>query len=94
MQPVSPVVSRSEEERNESQFIDEWHQAKDRATAIVGRKFIMPVCIDTDADESTVRRYSRARSLFGALEFGLAPGGRLSVKLRDALTAELWSLRI
>jgi hypothetical protein len=87
-----PIVSLSEEARTEGVFIEEWRRALDRARGIDGRAFIVPVFVDADA-ESNLARYPRATRLFGAVDFGFAPEGRLSPKLESMIVRELRAFR-
>jgi hypothetical protein len=87
-----PIVSLSEEGRTEGVFIEEWRRAVDRARGIDGRAFIVPVFVDADAD-ADLARYPRARRLFGAVDFGFAPGGKLSPKLEATIVRELRAFR-
>jgi hypothetical protein len=87
-----PVVSVSEEARTEGVFIEEWRRALDRARGIDGRAFIVPVCVDADA-EANVSRYTRANRLFGGIDFGFAPDGRLTPKLEEMIVRELRAFR-
>jgi len=87
-----PVVSQSEEERTEGVFIKEWKRARARAEEIDGRAFIVPVFVDPDA-EANLARYRRASSMFGSLDFGFAPGGRLTPRLEALIKSELRAFR-
>lgn len=87
-----PVVSVSEEARTEGVFIEEWRRALDRARGIDGRAFIVPVLVDADA-EADLSRYTRANRLFGAVDFGFAPDGKLTPKLEAAIVRELRAFR-
>jgi hypothetical protein len=87
-----PVVSMSEEQRQEGVFIEEWKTALERARRVDGRAFIVPVFVDPDA-EADLSRYPRAQRLFGGIDFGFAPGGRLTPTLESALVRELRALR-
>jgi hypothetical protein len=87
-----PVVSMSEEARTEGVFIEEWRRALDRARGIDGRAFIVPVFVDADA-EVNLSRYTRANRLFGAVDFGFAPDGRLTPKLEATIVRELRAFR-
>jgi len=87
-----PVISLSAEARTEGVFIEEWRRALERARGIDGRKFIVPVFVDPDA-ESDLSRYRRAQRMFQAVDFGFAPGGRLTPALESALVRELRAFR-
>jgi hypothetical protein len=87
-----PVVSMFEEARTEGVFIEEWRKALERSKGIDGRAFIVPVFVDEDA-EANVARYARAGRLFGALDFGFAPGGRLTPRLESVIVRELRAFR-
>lgn len=87
-----PVVSVSEEARTEGVFIEEWRRALDRARGIDGRAFIVPVFVDADA-EADLSRYARATRLFGAIDFGFAPDGKLTPKLEATIVRELRAFR-
>jgi hypothetical protein len=88
-----PVVSMSEEARTEGVFIEEWKAALDRARGIDGRAFIVPVFVDADA-EANVSRYTRANRLFGGVDFGFAPDGRLTPRLEGMIVRELRAFRM
>jgi TIR domain len=88
-----PVVSVSEEARSEGVFIEEWKAALDRARGIDGRAFIVPVFVDADA-EANISRYTRANRLFGGIDFGFAPAGRLTPKLEAMIVRELRAFRV
>ncbi len=87
-----PVVSLSAEARTEGVFIEEWKRALERARGIDGRKFIVPVFIDPDA-EADLARYHRAQRMFDEVDFGFAPGGRLTPQLEAAIVRELRAFR-
>jgi hypothetical protein len=88
-----PVISRSAEGRTEAEFIDEWRTASERWRRIDGKKFVIPVCVDAGANESTIANYTRAQTFFGKADFGFAPGGALTPTLEDTLVRELRALR-
>ncbi len=52
----------------------------------------MPVFVDPDA-QANVGRYVRAGRLFGDIDFGFAPGGRLTPELQAAIVRELRAFR-
>ena len=54
--------------------------------------FIVPVFVDADA-ASDLSRYPRASRLFGVVDFGFAPEGKLSPKLESMIVRELRTLR-
>ena len=87
-----PVVSEAEEARAEGVFIEEWRKAVERSRRIDGRSFIVPVFVDLDA-EANVGRYVRAGRLFSDIDFGFAPGGRLTPRLEGAIVRELRAFR-
>lgn len=87
-----PVVSLSEEGRTEGVFIEEWKKALERARGIDGRAFIVPIFVDEGA-EASVARYARAGRMFGSLDFGFAPGGRLTPPLEAVIVRELRAFR-
>jgi len=87
-----PVVSASAEARTEGEFIGEWKRALARARGIDGRAFIVPVFVDADA-EADLSRYARANRLFGTLDFGFAPNGKLTPKLEATIVRELRAFR-
>jgi len=73
-------------------FIEEWRRALERARGIDGRSFIVPVFVDPDA-EADLTPYPRARRLFGAVDFGFAPGGVLTPRLEETIVRELRAFR-
>ncbi|MBS1818357.1 MAG: toll/interleukin-1 receptor domain-containing protein [Acidobacteria bacterium] len=87
-----PVVSTTEEQRTEGFFIAEWRAALERARSIDGRAFIVPIFIDTDA-EKNLAQYPRAQRMFGHLDYGFAPGGKLTPPLETALVRALRAFR-
>jgi hypothetical protein len=87
-----PVVSASAEARTEGEFIGEWKRALARARGIDGRAFIVPVFVDADA-EADLSRYARAKRLFGTLDCGFAPNGKLTPKLEATIVRELRAFR-
>jgi hypothetical protein len=87
-----PVISRSEEGRTEGVFIEEWKKAVGRAQGIDGRSFIVPVFVDPDA-EKTAAQYARAGRFFKNIDFGFAPGGKLTDDLERVIVRELRAFR-
>lgn len=87
-----PVMSMAAEARTEGVFIEEWKKALERAKGIDGRAFIVPVFVDEDA-EANLARYARANRLFGHVDFGFAPGGKLKPTLESALVRQLRAVR-
>lgn len=87
-----PVISIAEEKRTEGFFIAEWKEALERARAIDGRAFIVPVFVDPEA-EKNLAQYPRAQRMFGHIDFGFAPGGKLTPALEAAIVRELRAFR-
>ncbi len=87
-----PVISHSEEQRTEGFFIAEWKEAIERARSIDGRAFIVPVFVDPEA-ETKLALYPRAQRMFGHIDFGFAPGGKLTPRLESAIVRELRAFR-
>lgn len=87
-----PVVSLASEQRTEGFFIAEWKEALERARSIDGRAFIVPVFVD-DGAETRLTEYPRAQRMFGHIDFGFAPDGRLTPSLEAAIVRELRAFR-
>jgi hypothetical protein len=88
-----PIVSRSAEKRDEAEFIAEWNAACDRWKRIRGKTFVVPVCIDPDANDTNIKDYRYAVEMFGKADFGFAPGGKLTKILETSLITQLRLLR-
>jgi hypothetical protein len=80
-----PLISATTERREEGNFREEWLQAVERERRIQGRKFIVPIVVDTDYGGDP-DRYRRVPDRFRAAQFGHAPDGRFSEPLRNELT--------
>ena len=94
-----PVVSTRTVERarteGEAYVFKEWRQAISRAERIVGRKFIIPVVIDSDFSGG-LTPYQTLLDEFPELDrynFGHAPAGVLTDTLRAQLVQEIRNLR-
>jgi TIR domain len=94
-----PVVSTRTVERarteGEAYVFKEWRQAISRAEKIVGRKFIIPVVIDTEFS-GALTPYQSLLSEFPELDrynFGAAPAGVLTDTLKTQLVQEIRNLR-
>jgi len=77
--------------RGEGYVFREWFEAVERSKKIVGRKFIIPVVVDTDY-RGDLQRYQRLIDEFPALQelhFGRAPGGEPDEDLRKILNEEI-----
>ena len=69
-----PVISANTEAEDEGYVFREWVEAVERSRSIMGRRFIVPVVIDSDY-HGDASRYRRIPEAFGHLQFGCAPGG-------------------
>ncbi|MGC4081039.1 MAG: toll/interleukin-1 receptor domain-containing protein [Vicinamibacterales bacterium] len=87
-----PIISMSEEQRTEGFFIVEWKKALERARGIDGRDFIVPIFVDPDA-EAKLAQYPRAQRLFGHINYGYAPGGKLTADFEAAIVRQLRTFR-
>jgi hypothetical protein len=58
----------------------------------MGRRFIVPVVIDSDY-AGDASRYQRIPEAFGHLQFGCAPAGNPDTGLIDMLTSEIRAMR-
>jgi hypothetical protein len=87
-----PVISANTEGEDEGYVFREWTEAAERSRAIIGRKFIVPVVIDSDYD-GDASRYRRIPESFGRLHFGRAPGGDPDAGLIDMLTEQIRAMR-
>ena len=87
-----PVISANTEREDEGYVFAEWTEAAERARAIYGRKFIVPVVIDSDYDGDTTR-YQRMPEAFTRLHFGHAPGGDPDAGLIAMLTEQIRAMR-
>jgi hypothetical protein len=79
-----PLVSANTELRDEGFFREEWMLASQRSRRIQGRKFIIPVVIDTSYD-GDAGRFRLVPDSFASAQFGHAPDGRLSAELLDEI---------
>jgi hypothetical protein len=87
-----PVISANTEAEDEGYVFREWVEAATRSLSIMGRRFIVPVVIDSDYGGDT-SRYRRIPETFGHLHFGRAPGGEPDAGLLDVLTTEIRAMR-
>lgn len=87
-----PVISANTEAEDEGYVFREWVEAANRSLSIMGRRFIVPVVIDSDYGGDT-SRYRRIPEAFGHLHFGRAPGGEPDAALLDVLTTEIRAMR-
>jgi hypothetical protein len=85
-----PIISMQTESREEGYIFKEWREAAERARSMPpgGRRFIVPVVIDSDYDGNP-SRYRQVPDAFAGPHWGHAPDGRpddkLIVALKDAL---------
>ena len=87
-----PVISANTERETEGFVFKEWNVAAERALAIMGRRFIVPVLID-DAPGVDPNRLHRIPPDFRRFNFGRAPGGEPDASLREMLTTEIRAMR-
>jgi hypothetical protein len=87
-----PVISANTEAEDEGYVFREWVEAANRSLSIMGRRFIVPVVIDSDYGGDT-SRYRRIPETFGHLHFGRAPAGEPDAGLIDVLTTEIRAMR-
>jgi hypothetical protein len=87
-----PVISANTERETEGFVFREWNAAADRALAIMGRRFIVPVLID-DASGGDPGRLRQVPPDFRRLNFGRAPGGEPDASLLEMLTTEIRAMR-
>lgn len=87
-----PVISAHTEAEDEGYVFREWVEAANRSLSIMGRRFIVPVVIDSDYAGDT-SRYHRIPEAFGHFDFGSAPGGEPDARLLDVLTTEIRAMR-
>jgi TIR domain/SIR2-like domain len=87
-----PLISSNTEAQHESYFHVEWRFAEERSKFILGRSFIIPIVVDTvyNLDPNW---YMLVPEGFRALQFGHAPGGRMSEDLRKLMVDALRELR-
>jgi hypothetical protein len=88
-----PLISRNTENETEGYIFREWREAVERSWAIpVGRRFIVPVVVDSDysGDPS---RYRQIPDEFRRFHFGYAPGGDPDAEFRSMLTDEIHAVR-
>jgi hypothetical protein len=86
-----PIISANTEREGEGFVFREWRAAMERSRGIMGRRFIVPVIVDSDyaGDPSP---YLSARD-FMNLDFGSAPAGEPDARLREMLTFEIRAMR-
>jgi hypothetical protein len=73
----------------------EWREAIERSKKIIGRRFIVPIVVDSDY-RGDLGRYQRLVDEFPAfreLHFGRAPEGTPDDDLRHTLIQEIRALR-
>jgi TIR domain len=87
-----PVISANTEAEDEGYVFREWNEAIERSRSVVGRRFIVPVVIDSDyyGDAS---RYRRIPEAFGHLHFSRAPTGEPDAELLAMLAEEIRAMR-
>lgn len=90
-----PVISDGTAQRREGYVFREWREALERSKKIVGRRFIVPIVVDTDY-QGDLRRYGSLIDEFPALQelhVGRAPAGEPDADLRQTLIAEIRAMR-
>ena len=87
-----PVISAITEAEDEGYVFREWRAAVERSKSIMGRRFIVPVVIDSDYTGDACR-YQQIPDEFRPLHFGRAPGGEPDADLIDMLTFEMREMR-
>jgi hypothetical protein len=87
-----PVISANTERSDEGYVFREWNEAIKRSLSIMGRRFIVPVVIDSDY-AGDASGYRQIPAEFRPLHFGSAPGGSPDQVLLDMLTAEIRAMR-
>jgi len=85
-----PLISLNTEARKEGVFRREWREAVERAMAIQGRDFIVPVIVDADYEPG---RYRLVPEAFRRLDFGWAPGGKPDPRLLKKIKEEIRNLQ-
>lgn len=87
-----PLISTNTEAEDEGYVFNEWREAVDRSRSIMGRRFIVPVIVDTDyaGDPS---RYKRVLPEFRDFQFGHAPAGDPDANLHALLQNEIRHMR-
>jgi TIR domain/SIR2-like domain len=87
-----PLISKNTEMRAEGYVFREWGEALKRSEAILHRRFIVPVVIDTGYDGNP-GKYQQLQEGLRAFQFGYAPEGQPDANLRAALTEEIRAMR-
>jgi hypothetical protein len=87
-----PVISANTERETEGFVFKEWNAAAERAQAIMGRRFIVPVVIDGDYGGDATR-VLHIPDDFRRFNFGRAPGGEPDASLLEMLTKEIRAMR-
>jgi len=90
-----PVISDRTAQRTEGYVFREWREALERSKKIVGRRFIVPIVVDSDY-QGRLDRYQSLIDEFPAFQdmhVGRAPGGEPDDELRDTLTKEIRAMR-
>ncbi|MBA2708425.1 MAG: toll/interleukin-1 receptor domain-containing protein, partial [Gemmatimonadaceae bacterium] len=87
-----PVISRQTELRDEGYVFREWTDALKRADAIMNRRFIVPVVIDTQYDGNP-DRFKQIQDGLRRFQFGHAPNGQPDAMLTATLTEEIRAMR-
>jgi hypothetical protein len=87
-----PIISANTERECEGFVFNEWNAAVERSRSINGRRFIVPVIVDSDpaGDPS---RFQKAADTFMEFDFGRAPAGDPDARLRAMLTDEIRKMR-
>jgi hypothetical protein len=90
-----PVISARTGLRDEGYVFREWREAIERSKKIIGRRFIVPIVVDSDYG-GDLGRYQQLVDEFPAfreLHFGRAPEGVPDEDLRQTLIQEIRALR-
>lgn len=87
-----PLISLNTESRDEAFFRKEWYAAEQRDKGIQGRKFIIPVVIDSEWG-GQVNLYNLVPSRFTTCDYAHAPDGHMNEKFRETIRHEIRNLR-
>jgi len=83
-----PLLSANTERRTEGYFRLEWNEAAERSKRIQGRKFIVPIVIDS-SDAGAMERYTLVPEPFKAFQYSHAPSGRMTDALKGEIREQL-----
>lgn len=87
-----PLISSNTERRAEGFFRREWNWAAERDEGVQGRKFIMPLIIDSDMTSKNINDLLMP-DRFRSKHAEPAPGGHLPEALRAQLAEEIRNIR-